>query len=303
MDWGELEAWLTARPAIRWQARAPLAAYTSWRLGGPARLLIWPDDPDTCRQLVDYCRRQGYPVLFLGRGTNLLVADTGVEAAVLHTGSLTDVEWDGDTVRAAAGLPLARLAEAAGERGLTGLEFAGGIPGSLGGALVMNAGAYGGQMSDLTRSVRALDPAGRLHDLTGPELGYGYRASRLRGQGWLVLSGSLTLRPGDRAEIQARTAAYLARRREKQPLELPSGGSVFRNPTGEGAGRFIERAGLKGRRLGQMQVSPKHANFIVNLGGGTAAAAKALIEEIQAEVARRFQVELEREVVFWGFDP
>lgn len=301
IDWRETERQLAKRFAGPLALNAPMADYTSWRVGGPAALMFWPKDPADCAGAISYCLEKGIPALPLGSGTNLLVADAGVDALVVNMSGLKELSWDGPRVRAGAGVPLARLAAQAGQRDLGGLEFAIGIPGSVGGAVLMNAGAYGCQMADVVVSAEVLGPDGRLAILDAGELGYRYRESRLREGGWLVLAAEMELKPGDGEAIRAAMKDYLESRREKQPLELPNGGSVFKNPTGGGAGRFIDQAGLKGLTIGGAQVSPKHANFIVNMGNARAADIRALIEKVQATVLERYGVALEREVIYWGF--
>ncbi len=299
VDWQQIENWIEKQQIGRWQAAAPLAEFTSWRIGGPARLMVWPETEEKCAALLQYGSQQGADLRFLGSGTNLLAADEGVEALVIHTGALRRLEWAGKEVQAGAGLPLAQLSKAAADRSLKGLEFAIGIPGSLGGALMMNAGAYGGQMSDLVLEVRAMDKTGRIRVLQEQELSYGYRESRLKHEDLLILSGRLGFKEGNQEESLALMKEYLEARRQKQPLDLPNGGSVFRNPAGGGAGRYIEQAGLKGLQIGKAQISPKHANFIVNLGGAKAAEVSALMDRAQKEVAEKFGVRLESEVICW----
>ncbi|MCL1848323.1 MAG: UDP-N-acetylmuramate dehydrogenase [Clostridiales bacterium] len=351
MEWNKIANWIEEKQIGKWQAAAPLAAHTSWKIGGPARLLAWPVGEEEMVSLVRHCISQGYPYRVLGAGTNLLVADQGVDALVIHTGALRQLTWgessenrdageqgaektsagtqspeeisagaqgpeetnagaqgpeetsagaQGAEVTAGAGVPLAALADAAARRGLSGLEFAAGIPGSLGGALVMNAGAYQGQMSDVVVSVRVIGADGEVEDVGIEDLSFGYRSSSLRGQGKLILSGSIHLGRGDAAQSLALMQGYLEMRRNSQPLDQPSGGSVFRNPEGGGAGRYIDQAGLKGLRVGNAQISPKHANFIVNLGGAKAGEVRELMDIACTEVKARYGVALESEIVYWG---
>ena len=312
MEWEKLEKWIHDNSIGKCRALAPLADYTSWKIGGPARLMAWPEDEEKCTALLCFCAWEAYPIRFLGAGTNLLAADAGVEALVIHTGEFNRLEW-AETLSpvdsgsgtamllvAGAGLPLARLAKEAAKSDYQGLEFAVGIPGSFGGALVMNAGAYGGQISDLVEYVRVMDAYGRIRILDREEAGFRYRSSGLKGTDQLVLGGGLRLIPGDSGTIQTLMKGYLDSRREKQPLDLPSGGSVFRNPAGGGAGRFIDQAGLKGLRIGDAQISERHANFIVNLGRAKAGDVIALMERAKDEVKERFGVTLESEIVYWS---
>jgi UDP-N-acetylmuramate dehydrogenase len=299
MDWALLEEWLEGNRVGEWRAHVPLAGYTSWKIGGPARLMVWPAEEEGFAALVRHCSRNGFPVRFIGAGTNLLVADEGVEALVVHTGALQHWTWEGERVTAGAGLLLARLAEAASQRGLSGLEFAAGIPGSFGGALFMNAGAYQKQMSDAVESVRALHKDGEIRVLEKKELAFGYRTGGFPSLGLVILAGTLRLAVADREKSLALMREYIDLRKQKQPLGLPSGGSVFRNPAGGAAGRYIDWAGLKGLRIGNAQISPKHANFIVNLGGAEAGDVRQLMEVAQKEVKAKFNVSLESEIICW----
>lgn len=307
MKWDKLENWIVDNAIGAYKVMTPLSLYTSWRIGGPARMMVWPEDEEKIAALWRHCNREGYPVRILGAGTNLLVADEGVEALVINTRGLDHMEWnegsagaDAAAVFAGAGLPLSRLAGEAARRGLRGLEFAAGIPGSFGGALVMNAGAFEGQISDLVEYVRCMDGDGRIHVLDSQEAVFGYRVSGLKTAGMLIVGGGLRLVHGNEEKIQLLMKEYLTLRQEKQPLDLPSGGSVFRNPTGDGAGRYIDRAGLKGLREGDAQISPLHANFIVNLGGAKASDVRTLMDAAKDEVLARFGVRLESEIVYWG---
>ncbi|MCL2120676.1 MAG: UDP-N-acetylmuramate dehydrogenase [Clostridiales bacterium] len=305
MNWLQLEEWIEENRIGAWQAMAPLAEFTSWRIGGPARLMVWPEEEEKTATLLRYCANFGYPLRFLGAGTNLLAADEGLEELVIQTGKLNTLEWSPDNasgvlLRAGAGLSLAWLAERAAQQGYQGLEFAAGIPGSLGGAVAMNAGAFGGQISDLIQFVRVMDAGANIRKIDSAEAAFGYRSSNLRSAGLLILSAVLRLSQGKREESLALIREYLASRRQKQPLELPSGGSVFRNPAGEGAGRYIDQAGLKGLRIGNAQISPKHANFIVNLGGAKAEDVKQLMDIARQVVREKSGVMLESEIVIWN---
>lgn len=280
----------------------PMADYTSWHIGGPASVMVWPKDTDACSQILQHCKAMGIPVAILGYGTNLLVADDGIDALVINTREMNWIDWNDAEVRAGAGVSLANLAGQAARKGLQGLAFAAGIPGSLGGAVLMNAGAYNGMMSDVVSRVTVLDQDGRLQILEKEDIHYGYRISDIKKYGWFVAEAVLSLQPGDREAIEKEMNEYLKARKEKQPLDLPNGGSVFKNPTGQGAGRFIERAGLKGFRIGDAQVSLKHANFIVNLGHATAKDTYSLIRAVQQRILQEFGVCLEPEVIFWGLE-
>lgn len=209
--------------------------------------------------------------------------------------ALTQEIWGESSLKAEAGCTLARLAQVAGERGLSGLEFARGIPGTLGGAIVMNAGAHGGEIQNVLRSVKVLTESGKVQIYDKRELTFGYRECSLQGKVW-ILEAELELRPGSKAEIKKQMAENLEKRKAAQPLELPNAGSVFRNPPGDSAGRLIEQAGWKGKNIGGAQVSTKHANFIVNMGNATAQDVLSLIQAIQDDVLKKFEVKLLTEV-------
>ena len=281
-------------------AGAPLAPYTTWRIGGPAELLAEPLDEDDLVLAVAWARSSDVPFRVLGNGSNLLIQDEGVRGLVLRTRRALDrIERDGNRIRAGAGASLPAVANLAASVGLGGLEFAAGIPGTMGGAMVMNAGWHEHEIGPLVRQVDFL-PADRGRE-TWPHdrCAFGYRRSAFRGRPGVVLGALIELQPADRETVRVRLDNYLASRRASQPTELPSCGSVFLKPPGDFAGRLIEEAGLKGQRIGDVQVSPKHANFFVNLGTGTAADALALIERVERLVELRSGVRLVREVEVW----
>jgi len=273
----------------------PLHKLTTWRIGGPAAYVYWPEKWQDVVKAYSYAKAQGVPVRVFGRGSNLLLPDEGLPGLTIVTTALRDIEWGEYTVRVAAGYSLARLAQESGARGWSGLEFACGIPGTVGGAIVMNAGAHGGEIGNLVIAVRVMQPDGEVRLLEHKDLSFGYRSSSLRGGCWL-LEAKLSFTTGNKEEIAARIRDNLAKRRAKQPLELPNAGSVFRNPPGDTAGRLIEAAGWKGRAVGGAQVSEKHANFIVNTGGATAHDVLTLIGKIQSDVESKFGVRLKPEV-------
>ncbi len=281
-------------------AEEPLARYTTWRIGGPAEILVDPVDRDDLLLCVGWARSEGIPWRVLGNGSNLLVRDEGVRGVVLRSRRALDrVEVEGFVVRAGGGASLPLVANLAASRGLSGLEFGAGIPGTVGGAIVMNAGWHEHEIGPRVREVEFLDSEGRVAVLPRETCAFGYRRSALRGRIGVVLGAVLALSPDDPAAVRARLEAYAAARRKNQPTELPSCGSVFLKPEGDFAGRLIEEAGLKGARIGDAQVSPKHANFFVNLGRATAADALALLERVETEVEARFGVRLTREVEIW----
>jgi UDP-N-acetylmuramate dehydrogenase len=278
----------------------PLAPLTTWRIGGPAELVAVPADREDALLAVRWARAEGVPWRALGNGSNLLVPDAGVAGLVLRLRRVLDrVRQDGCRIEAGAGASFPALARLCASRGLAGLEFAAGIPGTLGGAIVMNAGWHEFEIANAVLSVESLDADGqvRVHDRRA--CAFAYRRSRFRGGGGLVLGATLGLAPAPAHEISARLEAFAASRKANQPTELPSCGSVFLKPEGDFAGRLIEQAGLKGLRVGDVQVSPKHANFFVNLGRATAADALALVERVEREVLARFGVRLVREFELW----
>ena len=279
----------------------PMSKHTSFRIGGPADLFVTPDDIDELRDVIAACRAAGVPHFVLGCGSDLLVADEGYRGVIVScTKGLVNVAIDGETMACQAGVPLREASEMACELGLSGLEFACGIPGSVGGACFMNAGAYGGCVADVLESVRCLMPDGTQQSLPVEELALGYRASRVRDEGLVVLSATFRLHESDQDDIRARMDDFTQRRRKKQPLELPSAGSTFKRPEGHFAGKLISDAGLKGYAHGGASVSTRHAGFVVNNGGATAADVHAVIRHVQDEVERQFGVRLEPELRFLG---
>ncbi|NBB83341.1 MAG: UDP-N-acetylmuramate dehydrogenase [Alphaproteobacteria bacterium] len=278
------------------QRNAPLARLTSWRVGGPADRLYHPADREDLIRFVT-ALEPGEPLFWLGLGSNLLIGDGGIRGTVIHLqGALNALERLAPTrIRAEAGASSAKVARFAARQGLIGAEFLAGIPGTLGGALAMNAGAWGGETWPLVSVVRTLDRHGRVRARAPEDFAIGYRTIEGPPGEWF-LEAELELAVGDTDAAQARIRALLERRAATQPSGLPSCGSVFRNPPGDHAARLIEAAGLKGRRLGAAEVSPKHANFIINLGGAHARDIAALIDTVQHEVERRFGVRLIPEV-------
>ena len=268
-------------------ADAPLKDYTTFRIGGPADCLIEPYDEGQVAKVVEFCQKSGIRYQFLGNGSNVLAPDGGVRGAVIRLGPNFSYirRLSGGEILCGAGATLAQLASFAQKQGLTGLEFAWGIPGSVGGALYMNAGAYGGEMKDAVVSADIVDEAGRTRNVPAAEMELGYRTSVFQHRNWCITRVHLRLREGDPEQIRRCMEDYMERRREKQPLEYPSAGSVFKRPEGNYAGALIEQCGLKGRRVGGAQVSEKHAGFIVNTGGATCRDVLELIGQIQREVA------------------
>lgn len=276
---------------------APLKSYTTFRIGGPADALVAPATLEQLAAVLRFTGAQGVPLTVIGNGSNLIVRDKGIRGVVVQIADhLNTVSIDGQIVTAQAGVRLTALARAAYEHGLGGLEFASGIPGTLGGAVVMNAGAYGGEMKDIIRSVTIMDFAGQTKTLDHEQMRFGYRTSAVQGQPVLVIEASMQLAVKDPAEIKAIMDDLNERRRTKQPLQWPSAGSVFRRPPGNYAGPLIEGAGLKGASIGGAQVSELHAGFIINTGGATAQNVIDLIRMVQQRVKEKYGVDLETEV-------
>ncbi|MEG1605766.1 MAG: UDP-N-acetylmuramate dehydrogenase [Clostridia bacterium] len=275
----------------------PMSRHTTMRVGGPAQLLIMPRSAQQVCLALQAAGKLGIPAIVIGNGSNLIVRDGGVRGAVIALGeSFSAIEaQDGHVLRAQAGARLAQIAAVALKKGLAGLEFASGIPGTVGGGVAMNAGAYGGEIKDVLARVTVLE-AGKLCAYDNAQMDFGYRTSRVLRAGGVILDAEFRLHPDNAEAIGERMNQMNARRRDKQPLNFPSAGSTFKRPEGYFAGALIEEAGLKGLRVGGAQVSEKHAGFVVNTGGATAGEVLALIERVQAEVKRASGVALECEV-------
>ena len=282
----------------------PMRLHTTFRVGGPADVFFTPRTEAELSGAVMAARHEGVPMTVVGNGSNLLVRDGGIRGLVICLGeSFSGISVDGTLLTARAGDLLSCAARAALNAGLTGLEFAGGIPGSVGGGMVMNAGAYGGQLSDVAESLRVMDvQTGEISEMPASAMNYGYRTSAVLTNGGVVTLARLRLSSGDPAEIRSRMDDLNTRRREKQPLTQPSAGSTFKRPEGYFAGALIEGAGLKGTSVGGAMVSPKHAGFIVNTGNASAADILALIALVQARVFEKDGVMLEPEVRILGED-
>lgn len=277
-----------------------LAPLTTWKVGGPARFLGTASSREAALGALEVARRFGLPLVVLGNGSNVLFADSGFPGLVLKmSGELAAVSVEGELLAAGAGAGLPAVSRAAMRAGLEGLEFAGGIPGTVGGAVMTNAGAFGASTADVLESVSAVDADGREHELERFEGSY---RRPLAPEGTVILRAVFRLRPGGTAGIRSRMKDMMERRRMTQPVAEASAGSVFRNPEGGSAGRLIDECGLKGRRVGGASISLKHANFIVNEGGASAADVRALMELAAAEVLDRFGVRLQPEVKLYGFE-
>ena len=304
-------------PAEQIRYVEPMAGHCSFRTGGPADALVSVRTGGELSALLALLRAQGVAYFLLGKGTNLLIGDGGFRGVIVTTVDpgkepaagpgeagepffLNSVRVQGNRIAAGAGATLKAVAVAAMEHGLAGMEFAAGIPGTVGGGLVMNAGAYGGEMRQVVRKAGLLMPDGTMRDCSGEEMEFGYRTSLLRRIPAAALRAEFELTPGDPAAIRAKIADLAAQRRAKQPLEYPSAGSTFKRPEGYFAGKLIMDAGLAGYSIGGAQVSDKHCGFVINRGGATSAQIRALIEDVQQKVYEEAGVCLEREVIFLG---
>lgn len=279
----------------------PMRNHTTFKTGGPADAVYLPKNAEEVRLVIENARRQGVPWVVMGRGSNLLVSDKGFRGAVVKLAdAFADIRIEGNTVAADAGASLRDVAQKSIEAGLAGLEFAGGIPGALGGGVSMNAGAYGGELKDYIESVRVLTPDGGVKDLSNVEMGFSYRASAVQQDGLVVLGAVFRLPCGDREESLNKLSELNRRRRECQPLQYPSAGSTFKRPPGYFAGSLIEGCGLKGCTMGGAMVSEKHAGFIINTGSATSSDIYALILRVQDEVLHKTGVALQTEVKMIG---
>lgn len=280
-----------------------MSRHTTFRIGGPASVFVTPKSEKDLVTAIEICRSQGAPYFILGNGSNLLVSDQGYDGVVVHIGSdLRDISVEGTEITAKTGAMLSQVAHAALAHGLTGMEFAAGIPGSLGGACMMNAGAYGGEMSQILVGVRALDDKGQIVELAADQLELGYRHSIMMEKQYVVLGARIHLEKGNPEKIQAQMDDLKEKRIAKQPLEYPSAGSTFKRPEGAFAGKLIMDAGLRGFRIGDAMVSEKHCGFVVNAGKATAEDVCGVISHVQQVVMEKYGKELEPEIRFLGFD-
>jgi len=288
----------------RLELYAPLSLETSFQIGGPADILFVPDNIAEAVQVVKLCHRDKIPLTVLGNGTNVLVRDGGVRGIVMKLEGLCELRRERSHIFAGAGAPLAAICAFARDEGLSGLEFAGGIPGTAGGAVYMNAGAYGGEMKDVVYRTVTLDPEGSVGLIGSTGHNFSYRYSVFQENNFIILETEFVLAPSAKSEISARMDDYNARRESGQPMNRPSAGSVFRRPDKEGyyVGPMIEECGLKGFKIGGAQVSEKHAGFIINSGGASAADVLDLIGLIKMKVKKRFSVSLATEIRIIGED-
>ncbi|MGN8631309.1 UDP-N-acetylmuramate dehydrogenase [Blautia sp. HCP3S3_G3] len=279
----------------------PMDRHTTFRIGGPADYFLIPETYEQIQKILEICRREELPYFILGNGSNLLVSDQGYRGVIIQTfRNFSGVTVDGNKIRAASGALLSAIAAAAKNASLTGFEFAGGIPGTLGGAVVMNAGAYGGEMKDVLEEVTVMDQEGQIRILKVDELEMGYRTSIIKKAGYLVLEAVIALEPGDQERIKERMRELTEQRTSKQPLEYPSAGSTFKRPEGYFAGKLIMDCGLRGYRVGGAQVSEKHCGFVINTGGATAQDVRTLMQNVSDKVFEKYGVTLEPEVKFLG---
>ena len=282
----------------------PMKNHTTFRIGGPADALALPKTPEEVAEVVRFCHEHAQPYYVLGNGSNLLVSDEGYRGLVLQLyRNFNDIQVNGETITVQSGAMLAAVARTAYQTGLTGLEFASGIPGTIGGAVVMNAGAYGGEMKNVLKEVTVLTKEGEVLVIPAKALELGYRTSVIPKNGWIVLGAVLQLKKGDQEQILARMEELKEQRITKQPLDLPSAGSTFKRPEGYFAGKLIMDAGLRGFTVGGAQVSAKHCGFVVNRGNATAADVWELICEVKRRVKEMTGVELEPEVKLLGDFP
>lgn len=278
-----------------------MSRHTTFKVGGPADCLVSPSDEKQLGGIIRYLNKVEIPYFVVGNGSNLLVSDAGYRGVIIKIGDdMAQVTVDGDRIHAGSGASLARVARAALDAGLTGLEFAAGIPGTVGGALIMNAGAYDGEMKMVVEEVTVLDVEGNLLTLDNSTMEFGYRTSALKNQKFVTTGCTFLLKKGNPEEIKAKMDDFAQRRREKQPLEFPSAGSTFKRPEGHFAGKLIQDAGLAGFSVGGAQVSEKHCGFVINKGDATAKDIKVLIGFVQDKVKDTFGVDLEPEVIMLG---
>ena len=275
----------------------PMKKHTTFRVGGPARALVEPGSAEDVKSVVEFCKSEQIPYYIVGNGSNLLVSDQGFRGVIIQIfKEMSQIQIEGELVKAQAGALLSAIASKALEAGLAGFEFAAGIPGALGGACVMNAGAYGKEMKDVLREVTVLTPEGEVLAIPDEKLELGYRTSIIAKKGYIVLEAVIRLQKGEKEEIKARMDELKEKRITKQPLEYPSAGSTFKRPEGYFAGKLIQDAGLQGFSVGGAQVSMKHCGFVINKDNATAADVAELMRKVSEQVEEKFGVRLEPEV-------
>ena len=288
-------------PADRIIENVSMAEYTTFKVGGDASVFIIPQSTDELKSVIELFYELSQPYYVLGKGSNIIVNDRGIKRPVIYIGkALSGVEIFESYITAKGGASLSSIAQKALENSLTGFEFAAGIPGTFGGAIIMNAGAYEGEIKDVIEAVSYIDPTGKERVASNSEMEFSYRNSALMDTGCIITGGTISLKKGDRESIQAKMADLALRRRTKQPLEFPSAGSTFKRPEGYFAGKLIMDAGLRGYSIGGAKVSDKHCGFVINAGNATAADVAEVIQEVQEKVKEKFGVTLEKEVIFLG---
>ena len=298
MDLQAIFAGCTAKELL---LEEPMAKHTSFRIGGPADVLAQPADEAELAALLKRAGEHAVPVTLVGNGSNLLVRDKGIRGLVIKLSNIfSSITVDGNVLTFGSGISLAMASKKAASLSLSGLEFAVGIPGTIGGAVYMNAGAYDGEMAKVVTCVRVMDMQGKISELQASELDFAYRHTALQNSGWIVISVTVALQPGEAESIAAKMADFSQRRLSKQPLALPSAGSMFKRPPGYFAGTLIEQTGLKGYTVGGAQVSQKHAGFVVNVGGATAKDVLQLISDVQSKVFAAHGVRVEPVVFVLG---
>lgn len=279
----------------------PMSAHTTFKIGGPADVFVDAENADEIKSVMRYCRENSVPLLITGNGSNMLVGDRGIRGVVVSVGKkMSKIEVDGERITAEAGALMSSVAAAALKAELSGFETLSGIPGTVGGGIYMNAGAYGGEIKDVLETVTYIDRDGSVKTAKAEELDLSYRHSMFEEGGYVILSCVLKLKPGNADEIKAAMRDYSKRRSDKQPISMPSAGSTFKRPEGYFAGKLIQDSGLMGKSVGGAQVSEKHAGFVVNTGGATAADVLELIRLVQDTVEEKFGVRLEPEVRLIG---
>ena len=288
-------------PNISMRMSEPMAKHTSFRIGGPAEIMVFPQNAEELAKILQVSKMLDCKCAILGAGTNVLAPDAGLEGLVICLKDCLDgmEQLENNRIRVYAGVTMTRAAVFAANHGLGGLEFAHGIPGTVGGGVYMNAGAYGGEIAQVCESVDVMDVDGNLQTLTAAEMAFSYRHSRLEDEGGIVISAVFALQPAEEAEIRGKMQDLMARRKASQPLDLPSAGSAFKRPIGGYAAALIDETGLKGFRIGDAAVSEKHAGFVVNLGDATAADVRLLLQAVSDKVYDRSGIRLEPEVRIW----
>lgn len=279
----------------------PMSQHTTFRIGGPADVFVMPENYEQIREVLRLCKEEKLPFFVLGNGSNLLVSDSGYRGVIIQMDrNMEEIRLDGEEIHACAGALLSSVAVAARNASLTGFEFAGGIPGTIGGAAAMNAGAYGGELKDVLKEVTVMTREGEILTIPADKLEMGYRTSIIKTAGYLVLEAVISLKKGDEEKIRAVMKELSERRTEKQPLDYPSAGSTFKRPEGYFAGKLIMDSGLRGYRVGGAQVSEKHCGFVINAGGATAEDVRSLMDHVIRVVREKYGVTLEPEVKFLG---